>query len=413
VRIAVLTSSYPRYPGDGTAPFVKDICEHLAKLGHPVEVVAPHDPAVIAQPQAALPIQVHRFRYIWPENLHIMGHARSMDNDMRLRPLAYLLLPFFLFSAFLKLMQVTRRQNSQVIHAHWVLPNGLVAAWVAALRGIPLVLSLHGSDMFIAQRNALFRTLARWVFRRAAGVTTCSPELRNAALGLGAPGNSLLLVYGVDPAEHRPELRHPSKRRALQHREEEILIAGLGRFVSKKGFGCLIAAMPQVVQECPQAHLILGGDGVLRKELEDLAKRLGVSGHITFKGNIPLDEVPGFLANVDIFVLPSVRDPKGNVDGLPTALLEAMSSAAAVVASDIGGVSLVVEPGVNGLLVPPGDAHALATTILDLVRDESRRLALGQAARNSILEQFNLDNAAARMIAYMESISTSYPGSSR
>ena len=88
MKISVLTSSYPRYPGDGAAPFVRSICEHLAKLGHDVEVVAPYDPAVGRMDYR---VKVHRFRYIWPPGWHIMGHGRALEKDVRLRPLSILL----------------------------------------------------------------------------------------------------------------------------------------------------------------------------------------------------------------------------------------------------------------------------------------------------------------------------------
>lgn len=397
MRIAVITSSYPRYPGDGTAPFVKSICEHLAKLGHAVEVVAPYDPAVV--PSGEREVHVHRFRYIWPARLHIMGHARALESDVRLRPLAFALLPFFLAAAFLALMRVTGRQKSQAIHAHWVIPNGVIAAAVSRVRGIPFIISLHGSDIYLAQRNALFGAFARWAFRRAAGVTACSRELRDGAVRLGAPGDPMLLAWGANP-----QVFHPGHRSQLTGGESpgEVKVLGLGRFVYKKGFDKLISAMAGVVEYYPQARLILGGDGSLKQELIDLAEQAGLNKHVTFPGSIPWNEVPRFLADGDIFVLPSIRDRGGNVDGLPTVLLEAMSSGLAVIASEIGGVNLVIEHERNGILVPPGDVAALEKAILDLARDENRRKALGSAARQSVVERFNWENVARRISELLE-----------
>ncbi|MBN1147477.1 MAG: glycosyltransferase [Anaerolineales bacterium] len=405
MEIAVITSSYPRYPGDGTAPFVKSICEHLAKLGHSVSVVAPYDPAVAYSESSIL---VRRFRYIWPAQLHIMGHARALEKDTKLRPLAFLLLPFFLLAAFLSLMHVTKEQKSRVIHAHWVLPNGLVAAWVAALRKIPFIISLHGSDIFVAQRNPIFRAVARWVFRRANGVTACSPELQQAALALGAPNDTILLAWGADPNIFHPDRRTPQKSYLSLETKPDIIIAALGRLVFKKGFDNLVSAMSIVVKEHPGAHLILGGDGLLLNELHRQAKQLGISNHVSFPGRIPWDEVPIFLANADIFVLPSIRDPHGNVDGLPTVLLEAMSSGAAIVASDIGGVQLVMNDGQNGLIVPPGDTQILAQAILSLVKNKDKRIALGRSARQSVIERYNWNAVASQIVDLLDKANLSY-----
>jgi len=146
----------------------------------------------------------------------------------------------------------------------------------------------------------------------------------------------------------------------------------------------------------------LAGAGAQKTELEQLAASLGIQRHTTFTGRIPWNEVPIYLASIDIFVLPSVRDRHGNIDGLPTVLPEAMSVGAAVVASDIGGVNLVVRNSENGLLVPPGEVHTLAQALISLVGDEHRRKALGQAARQAVIDQFNWDHVADEISQLLE-----------
>ena len=396
----MLTSSYPRFPGDGTAPFVRSIAEHLVRQGHDVEVVAPYDSAV--RPMNTSGVQVHRFRYIWPTRFHIIGHARSLIADVHLRLPVIVLLPFFLIAAFVKLLRVTKRQKSQVIYVHWVLPNGLVAAWVAAIRKIPFVISVHGSDIYMAQRNWLFRTIARSIFRRASAVTACSPELRQEAIVLGAPENTLLLAWGADPVLFHPALHPLENRHTFGWTQSELVVAALGRLVYKKGFNTLITALPEIVSHYPRVRVVFGGDGPLREELICEADRLGMSNQVSFLGRIPWDHVQEFLASADIFVLPSVKDKYGNVDGLPTVLLEAMSCGTPVIASDIGGVRMVVEHGRTGLLVPPGDTHALANAIATLAEDPDKRQAIGHAARRAIEEHFNWNSVVLRLVAVLE-----------
>ncbi|MCS6800719.1 MAG: glycosyltransferase [Chloroflexota bacterium] len=378
MRIAVLTSSYPRFPGDGAAPFVQSLARALARQGHAVAVVAPYDAAVRPLPPEPN-LVVHRFRYVWPARLHIMGHARALENDERLRPLALLLLPQFLLMAALCLLRTVRRWRAEVIHAHWVLPNGAAAAAVSLLTGVPYVVSLHGSDIYLARRFRPFGAVAGWVLRRAQAVTACSDELREAALALGAR-TVRLLPWGADP-----ELFAPRPRR-----DGPPVVAALGRLVSKKGFDILLEAWPSVAAEVPAARLRIGGDGPLRP----LLARQAVAG-VELLGPLRWDEVPRFLAEADIFVLPSRRNSKGNVDGLPTVLLEAMSCGAAVVASDIGGVGLVVRHEQTGLLTPPGDPAALAAALRALLADPERRAAFSAAARRAVEERLNWDAVAA------------------
>lgn len=345
---------------------------------------------------------VHRFRYIWPDQLHIMGHARSLENDMSLRPLAFILLPFFLISAFWSLWRVTGRQKSQVIYAHWVIPNGLIAACVAALRGLPFIISLHGSDIFVANRNRIFKVCARWIFRRAAAVTACSNELKRKAISLGASANTVLLAWGADPQLFHPDQQKIEINKSSPTEETPLVISTLGRMVSKKGFDILLSAMPIVLENNKNLLLIMGGDGILKDSLKQQANQLGISEFVSFRGRISWEKVPEFLANSDIFVLPSIKDPHGNLDGLPTVLLEAMSSGCAVVASELGGVSLVIEDGQNGLLVPPGDIAALADTILYLIINPLKRAMIAQAARQSILETYNWELVTQKIAALLE-----------
>ncbi len=396
MNIVIFTSSYPRFPGDGTAPFIQSIAEHQTKLGHHVEVVAPFDPEVITETQPL--VKVHRFRYIWPASGHIMGHARALEGDVSLRPLAFILVPFYLLGAFLKLMQVTRRQNTQIIHVNWVLPNGPAAAIVTAMRGVPYVVSLHGSDMFVSQRNFIFRLVTRWVFRRAAAVTACSRELFHAAKQLGAPEEIHLLPWGADPDVF---LHKKSKG---SHSKDEILIIALGRFVYKKGFEILLRAFAELAPRYPNVELIIGGAGPLRKSLGALADSSGLLDRIEFPGRIPWDQVGEFLSRGDIFVLPSVKDEHGNLDGLPTVLLEAMACGLPVVASNIGGVNLVVNDGENGLLVTPNDVLSLTTVLERLFQAPKLRQELGTAAREAVVSTHNWDAVAYNLTEIFEDI---------
>jgi glycosyltransferase involved in cell wall biosynthesis/ubiquinone/menaquinone biosynthesis C-methylase UbiE len=382
LRVAVIASSYPRFSGDGAAPFVQSLARGLAAQGHSVEVVAPYDAE--AQPAPAEQrLRVHRFRYAPTDGLHIVGHARSLENDERLRPLVLLLLPGFLLMALVTLLRVARRAD--VIHAHWVLPNGLVAAFVSAVTGAPFVVSLHGSDIFLARRVRPFGIVAGWVLRRAARITACSPELKESALALGASAVDLL-PWGADPAIFHPVERHGP-----------LVVTALGRLVAKKGFDVLVDAWPVVAERFPEARLVIGGGGAMGGEL---ARRAVPS--IELRGQVRWDEAPAFLATGDIFVLPSRRDSRGNVDGLPTVLLEAMSCGAAVVASDIGGVALVVENGHNGVLVPPGDGAALAGALCALAADPERRRRLGEAARQSVVAELNWAAISGRLAEMLD-----------
>ena len=390
MRIAVLTSSYPRFQGDGTAPFVMSISDALIKLGHTVHVVAPYDIAVKGDLDS--PIPVKRFKYIWPRKFHIMGHARSLKADVKLRFSSILLLPFFSIASIMNLIKECRKMDAQIIHAHWVLPNGFAAAIVSKLLGIPFIISLHGSDIFTAGKNFLFRAVAKWTFSQASYVTACSQELHDRAKQINPNIRIEVIPWGANPDIFKPIANQASIREKYGWSPDEIVVATLGRMVHKKGFSQLIDVIPSLTTCRQKFRIVIGGSGPLESKLQEKVTRMGLVNIVSFPGRIPWDEVPEFLGASDIFVLPSQRDKAGNLDGLPTVLLEAMACGLPCVASDVGGVSLVIDPGNNGFLIAPNAANELADSLRQLIEDKKTREQFSHEARKSVVERFNWEN---------------------
>jgi glycosyltransferase involved in cell wall biosynthesis len=392
MRIAVLTSSYPRFQGDGTAPFVMSITESLAKLGHTIQVVAPYDISVKNDLISTVPIK--RFKYIWPNNLHIMGHARSLKADVKLRPLVLFLLPFFLIASTINLIKECRRIDAQIIHAHWVLPNGFIAAIASKILGIPFIISLHGSDIFMADRNFLFRAIARWTFKQSSYVTACSQELYDRAKKINKDINIELIPWGANPEIFKPTVDRTKIREKYGWSSEEIVITTLGRMVYKKGFDQLILIAKELSNINTPFKIIIGGSGPLENPLRKMAEEQDVLDLISFPGQIPWNEVPDFLAASDIFVLPSRRDKAGNLDGLPTVLLEAMACGLPCIASDVGGVNLVINEGVDGFIFQPKDLDRMQKCLAILIENKQLRESFGTESRRQIIEEFNWENVA-------------------
>lgn len=391
MKILVLTSSYPRFDGDGSAPFVKSICENLADLGHDITVVAPYDPVVNLK--ANNKVKVYRFKYIIPPKYHIMGHGRSLEGDVKLKPIAYLLILPYLLSSLISSIFISIRIKPDLIHVHWVLPNGPIAWFLSKLIGIPYVVSLHGSDIYISNKNRLFQTIAKLVFTSAALVTACSPTLMKSAQILGADGKVVLLPWGADPKIFTPVLRNSNYRKSKGYPEKAMILLALGRMVYKKGFDILLDIWPVIIKEYKDVFLIIGGDGPIKNALNKKIHDENIH-HVIIPGKIPWNDVPSLLANSNIFILPSIRDQYGNEDGLPTVLLEAMASGLPVVASAIGGIPLVVNHLHNGILVEPGDNMQLLEAVRLLLNDPQRLEELAKNAREDVVHIYNWRNVA-------------------
>jgi glycosyltransferase involved in cell wall biosynthesis len=383
----MVTSSYPRFPGDVVAPFIESIARGMAARGHAVDVVLPHHPEL--RRGADEPVSFFPYRYAPTRGLSLWGYAQSLAADVKVRKAAYLVAPLAALALRRAVARRLAERRYDVAHLHWVVPNAALVSGLVRARGVPTVVSLHGSDVFLAERLAPARLLARRALRAAGAVTACSGDLHRRALALGAPPERTRTVpYGVDA---RTFDAPPSDLRVrLGLREDQILVLAVGRLVEKKGFRILVEAAARV----PAVHVALAGGGDLADELRALAARLGAP--VTLLGPLDHPRVAGAMAAADLVAVPSVVDAAGNVDGLPNVLLEAMAAGRAVIASRVAGIPDVVEDGRHGVLVAPGDVAALAEALRALAADPARRARLGAAARERVRRELAWDTVAGR-----------------
>ena len=403
MNILMLSSSYPKFAGDVTAPFIEALARGAVARGDTVTVVLPENRG-LQRPMSDYDgrLRLVTYPYVPVARWQAWGYAASLEGDVRLRPVVYLLLPLVIVSSLWRLWRLTGREHFDLIQAHWVIPNAPVAALVAWLRGIPLVISMHGSDVYVAQKLLPARWAARWAFGRCKGATASSPDLMQRAQAyLNAPtSNAAVIPYGVDPAMFSVPTadERAAIRQSLGIAADEKLLFAIGRLVYKKGFAYLIQAMPAIIEAVPDARLLIAGKGDLHNELAAQISTLPpqLAARVTLIGSVAHDRVRDYLAACDSFVLPSVIDKQGNVDGLPNVLLEAMATGAAVVASDVAGVPLAVRDGQSGLLVPPGDVAALAIAIVRVLSDDRLHHEIGQGARRRVEDELNWQTTSTR-----------------
>ncbi len=394
-RVVMITTSYPRFPGDTVGTFLEPIAHGVAALGHDVHLVLPWHPQLTRPPHEGN-VHFHPFRYAPLPSLNIFGYAASLRADVRLRLAAVAAAPLALAAAWRTARRVAREVRATVIHAHWVIPCGAVGAAMSAHR--PLVISLHGSDVFVAERHRAIGMAARAAFRRCHWLTACSDDLRKRAINLGAEADrSETVPYGVDHERFRPDPAARARRRPqLGIDSRQSLLFAAGRLVRKKGFEYLIEAMPSILARSPDTVLAIGGSGDLEDELRRLAEARGVADRVVFTGLLKQDDVGECLAAADVAVVPSVRDDSGNVDGLPNVVMEALASGTPLVATTAGGICAVARDGENAMLVAERDPAALAGAIGRLLDDGALRAAIGGAARHNVIEQHSWASVARR-----------------
>ena len=346
----------------------------------------------------------------------MFGYAEALRADVTLKHQTYLAAPLALLAGAGRLLAESGREHYDVLHAHWVVPNGAMAWLASRARSLPLVVSLHGSDVFLSEKKGPFRSAAKLAFQRASAATACSDDLASRALALGARERPEVIPYGVDALEFRAEPSAGRKlRRTLGIDDEAIVIFAVGRLVRKKGFEYLLDAAAKLnrpdrpagkVRKFGKFAIVIAGKGDLGSELERRAEALRVHDdtNVDLVGNVERAALPGYFAMADIVVVPSVRDAAGNVDGLPNVLLEAMASGSAIVASDVAGIPQAIRDGRDGLLVAEKEPEALANALASLAQSKKRRDALGASARKRAVETFSWNLVGERFESVFRSV---------
>lgn len=301
----------------------------------------------------------------------------------------------FILEAALLLWRL--RARYEVLHCHQMISPMTVGLLARLLARRPLVVMPHRSgpigDVGVLTRTRPLTGRPRLLAaRRWVDAFVCiSPAIAEELRAIGVPAARLWpIANGVDLDRLRPV--DAARRAAL--RGELGLPAGplavyAGRLVPEKGLDVLLAAWPAVLRELPTAHLALVGEGEQRAALEAQAAGLGLGGQVSFTGG--RDDVAPMLQAADLFVLPSYAE------GLPVALLEAMACGLPAVATAVDGTVEVLEDGVTGWLVPPGDAAALARGLAAGLGSADAP-ARGERGRAQVARRYSLEQVVARYL---------------
>jgi glycosyltransferase involved in cell wall biosynthesis len=290
-----------------------------------------------------------------------------------------------------------RRQGCNIIHT--TLEASTVYGTLAArVLGLPAFCTLHTAEEPIggARRRA---ALLHFALRRYGGTVLCVSEhvRRHYIERFGFPPDRLIVLYnGIDLAPFEavaPEARARVRAELAIPRTAPVMVT-VAVLRPPKGIATMIEAMPAVLRAHPEARYLVVGDGETRDELEALARRHAVAERVVFAG--ARTDIPDILAAADAFVLPSLNE------ALPTVLVEAMAAAKPIIASSTGGIPEMVEPGVNGVLVPPGAPGQLAAACIRLLAAPEWGAAMGARGRRIACTRFALEAHAARLVTLYE-----------
>ena len=375
--VLVLTTTLPARPGDGTPQFVLDLSARLAQRFN-VVVVAPRVPGG-ARLETVGGVEIRRFRY-FPRRWEALADGAILPN-LRARPVLALQIPTLTVAFLVAALRAAVQHRPAVIHAHWVVPGGLIAALVGRLLHVPYLVTAHGADGF-ALHGAVASGVKRWVIAHAAAVAAVSHDLAEAL-----------------PADRRllPVIPMGSDVSAMQALDRLAPEAGrvlfIGRLAAKKGVDVLLRALAEV----EQARLVVVGEGPEEPALRRLTADLGLGTRVSFAGRLPRDQVAAELSRASVLVIPSRTADDGDRDGMPLVLPEGMGAGVPIIASRLGGLAEYIDHERTGLLVEPDDPRALATALRRLLTDGPLRSRLSRTARHDLPgSDLDLETTAAR-----------------
>ena len=390
LHIICPTYWYPQHATDTQATYVHDINRHLVRRGHSVTVITPGDPA-LSREDMFDGVRIVRFPLNLPADLTYGRVAQSRVTWLG-RFARVAVMGNYLEAQYRAVMAEAREGRADVIHAHWAIPTGPAAVMAARKLGIPSVITMHGGDVYVNPEQGYdfptrwyVRPALRWTLRHAGALTAITEDCRQHALRAGAPGDHIRLVFnGTDLRRFSP----PENGGAAALPFGPNMIFACRQLFPRKGIRFLLEAAAQLKKKFPDLKVVLAGDGFERPQLARLAADLGIGDDVTFLGWVANADLPPYYRAAALSVIPSLEEGFG----IPAA--EAMGCEVAVVASDAGGLPEVVEHGVTGLVVPRGDAGALAHAIGSLLADPERRRAMGLAGRERALRLFDWDRSA-------------------
>lgn len=382
-RLLVLASTYPRWEQDPEPGFVHELSKRLTSE-FAVLVVCPG--AAGARRRGTMEgVKVERFRYA-PERLQLLVNNGGITTNLKRSPWKYALVPGFLLSTAWSTFRSIRRFKPDIVHAHWLIPQGLIAAVaiIAGGRPAPLVVTSHGADLY-AWRGNLFSRLKSIAVKRAQAVTVVSAAMVEEVVRLGGEEARIhVSPMGVDLVERF------TPQPGVERNPGEILF--VGRLVEKKGLRILIDAMPRILAQTPGARLVVAGFGPEDSERVGQVRMLGLESVVQFLGAVPQHRLPDLYRRASVFVAPFTEAAGGDRDGLGLVSVEAAGCGCPVVVSKLPAVEDIFGNG-EATFVPPGDVRSLASAVLSVLDNPPEA---PRPSRDDLVRKFDWSSVSAR-----------------
>lgn len=380
--ILVLTSTWPRTEHDHEPRFVADLCQQLRRSFRLI-VLTQHRPGTATHEEHDDMIVI-RFRYA-PDRLEMLSENGGISTTLNNNPWAWSLVPLLVCSQVFSIWKILYRHSPDIIHAHWLIPQGLAAVTGKFLAGkkIPIICTSHGADVY-SFRSRLFGYLKKSVIRTCTRYCVVSTAMKSEVQ------SKLFVKTKINVLPMGADLSHQfTWNKYRQFNPGELLF--VGRLVEKKGVAYLLHALKKLLETDTSVKLNIVGYGPERTALESLATVLDIKHRVEFRGGLPHSELAKLYRESEVCVLPFVESRDGDSEGHPLVPIEAMGCGCPVVVGDIPTIRDIVIDNQTGLLCNPRETSVLAKKIQSIMYDEGLRKRLTLTGHTHVNREFSWD----------------------
>ncbi len=400
-KILVTTSTFPSFSeSDSTPVFVYELARRLAKRGLGVVVSAPYL-RNSKEYEEREGLKIYRYKYGFTA---LRDKGAILPNIKKNKVLVFQV-PFFLLFSFLNLVKLVKKEKIDIIHAHWIIPQGFLAILYKKLsrkKGLKVICTVHGGDIF-SLRGWLMTKIKKWTLENTDAITVVSSGIKEEVKRIGIKNNLVsVMPMGVDE-----RVFNPSKYdRKIKERYDITgpFLLFVGRLVEKKGAKYAISVMPAVLKKYPNTKLMIIGDGPLKEDLKQQARKLNLENNVIFTGGIPNNKLPKYYSTADIFLGPSITAKNGDSEGFGLVFVEALLCKCCVISSNLKTISDIVRNEETGIQVDVRNVKLFASKIIELIEDQDKRKKLAENGYRFARNNFTWNISSERYYKLIESL---------
>jgi glycosyltransferase involved in cell wall biosynthesis len=380
-KILVLASTFPRWKNDTIPPFVFELEKRLAK-DFEIHVLAPHDKGA-KKYEIMEQVHVHRFQYFWPAKYETLCSGGGILPNLKRNKLLYIQALTLILFELIAAIKLVKKLKIDLIHAHWIIPQGIVAYTLKKFYNISYIVTTHGGDIYGLQ-NKLFFNMKKVILENAKSITVVSTAIKKEIHKKINPNLKIEVIsMGVDS-----KLFNPNKYDENLKKKYNIngpLLLFVGRLDERKGIKYLLNALPSIIKMFPKTKLLIIGEGPLEAELKSISTDLNLDKNVIFTGPITHTSLPSFYSTADIYIGPSLTE------GFGLTFVEAAFSGCIPIGTNVGGIPDIIQNNSTGYLVEKHDSINISSNVLKILNDKKLFKKLKSNARSSTTKKFNWD----------------------